>query len=537
MGYIHRGRQEIILVACRRTLYTQSFRLVFEAFPTPPAAMRFPRMSWLVCAALILPAAPTPSTPRPLEFHVTFTPAISSAPFRGRVYVMLSAAKTGEPRMRVNWFNPEPFFALDVKDWKPGAAVVVSGALACPQPLGKLKKGGYTVQAVMDLDRGGRHFGTSPGNGYSKPLRLELDPAASGPVRLTIDQVAREAPFKETERVKLVEIESKLLTAFHGRPTRLRAGVILPKSFLEQPGKRYPVIYEIPGFSGTHRFAFAREALKATDVADVEFLYVVLDPECRLGHHVFADSANNGPCGKALVEELIPAIEKKYRALARPNARFLTGHSSGGWSSLWLQVTYPDCFGGVWSTAPDPVDFRDFQRINLYQAGVNVFTDEANKPRPIARRGDKPVLFYKGFSDMEVVMGRGGQLASFEAVFSPRGSNGQPRQLWDRKTGKVDAKVARSWQAYDIRLVLERNWKALGPKLRGKLHVYMGGQDTFYLEGATVLLKEALNRLGSDAVVELFPGRHHGNLLDKKLRERIAREMADRLRQAQARAD
>ena len=495
-------------------------------------------MSWLVCSALLFPPAPIPSTPRPLEFHVTFERTVMAAPFSGRVYVMLSAAKTGEPRMRVNWFSPEPFFALDVKDWKPGAPVIVSAsALACPNPLAKLEKGSYTVQAVMDLDRGGRHFGTSPGNGYSRPRRLNLDASASGPVRLTIDQVAGERPFKETEQVKLVEVESKLLSAFHGRPTRLRAGVVLPPSFAKQTGKCYPVIYEIPGFSGDHRFAFVRAARKATDVAGVEFLYVVLDPECRLGHHVFADSANNGPCGKALVEELIPAIEKKYRALARPDARFVTGHSSGGWSSLWLQVTYPDFFGGVWSTAPDPVDFRDFQRINLYRPGVNVFTDEASKPRPIARRGDKPVLFYRGFSDMEVVMGRGGQLASFEAVFSPRGSDGLPRLLWDRKTGKVDSAVARSWEAYDIRLVLESNWKRLGPRLRGKLHVYMGGQDTFYLEGATALLKESLNRLGSDAVVELFPGRNHGNLLDKKLRQRIAREMADRFRQTQARAD
>jgi hypothetical protein len=351
-------------------------------------------------------------------------------------------------------------------------------------------------------------------------------------VALTIDQVYHERPFQETGQVKLVEIESRLLTAFHGRPTRLRAGVVLPASFQDHPEKRYPVVYEVPGFGGNHFMAFGRAGQKITDVAGVEMLWVVLDPACRLGHHVFADSANNGPCGRALVEELIPAVETKYRGIGAPGARFVTGHSSGGWSSLWLQVSYPDFFGGVWSTAPDPVDFRDFQRIDLYRPGQNMFTDAEGKDRPIARRGKRPVLYYKPFSDMEVVMGHGGQLGSFEAVFSPRGPDGRPRRLWDRATGAVDPEVARCWERYDIRLVLERNWKTLGPKLAGKLHVYVGDEDTFYLEGAVVLLKEALKRLGSDAVVELFPGRHHGNLVDRKLRERIAREMAEQFRRA-----
>jgi pimeloyl-ACP methyl ester carboxylesterase len=280
--------------------------------------------------------------------------------------------------------------------------------------------------------------------------------------------------------------------------------------------------------------AFGKEMAGATDVAGTEFLYVVLDPDCRTGHHVFADSVNNGPCGRALVEELIPHIEKTYRAVGKPEGRFVTGHSSGGWSSLWLQVTYPDTFGGVWSTAPDPVDFRDFQKIDLYKTGVNMFDDEAGKPRPIARQKGKPALWYRGFSDMEEVMGRGGQLASFEAVFSPRGGDGRPRKLWDRRTGAVNAETAKAWRCYDIRLVLENNWPALKPKLAGKIHVYMGGEDTFYLEGATERLKQSLAKLGSDAKVELFPNRDHGTLLDKPLRERIAREMAEQFKRSQA---
>lgn len=466
---------------------------------------------------------------RPLEFRLTFDRKVSATPFTGRVFVLLSRRPGAEPRFGPNWFAPEPMFARDVTGWKPGGPLVVGPAsVAFPNPLSKLPPGNYTVQAVMDLDGGGRSFSLSPGNGFSKVLRRDLDPASSGPVALAITEVVPETRFEETERVKLVEIESKLLTAFHGRPTKARAGIVLPKSFAAEPTRRYPVVYEVPGFGGTH--AMARGRLNATDVAGVEMIWVVLDPSCRLGHHVFADSANNGPCGRALVEELIPEVERRYRGVGAAHGRFVTGHSSGGWSSLWLQVTYPDVFGGCWSTAPDPVDFRDFQRINVYRPGENMFADAEGKPRPIARRGGKAVLFFRGFSDMDRATGRGGQLDSFDAVFSPQGADGRPRPLWDRDTGAIDPAVAKHWENYDIRLILERRWKQLGPKLAGKLHIYTGSEDTFYLEGAVVLLKESLRNLGSDAVVEVIPGRDHGNLLDAALRQRISRAMAEAFR-------
>src|SRR5262249_55038825 len=161
---------------------------------------------------------------------------------------------------------------------------------------------------------------------------------------------------------------------------------------------------------------------------------------------------------------------------------------------------------------------------------TNMFVDEEGENRPLARVRGKAVLFYKPFSDMEDIIGHGGQLPSFEAVFSPRGPDGKPRKLWERKTGNIDPETAKAWEKYDIRLVLERNWKMLGPKLAGKIHVYMGGDDTFYLDGATVLLKESLAKLGSDAKVEIFPGKDHGSLMDRAMRERIAKEMAETFR-------
>jgi S-formylglutathione hydrolase FrmB len=244
-----------------------------------------------------------------------------------------------------------------------------------------------------------------------------------------------------------------------------------------------------------------------------------------MGHHVFADSATNGPRGRALVEELIPHIEATFPVIRAASARLLNGHSSGGWSSLWLQVTYPETFGGVWSTSPDPVDFRDFQGIGIYERGENMFRDRDGNRRPLARRGGRPVLFFDGFSRMEDALGDGGQLRSFEAVFSPLGPDGRPRRLWDRTTGAIDPEVALAWQKYDIRLVLERNWPALGPKLSGKLHVITGALDTFYLEGAVRLLKESLATLESDAVVEVIPGKDHTSILDAALAARLDREM------------
>jgi S-formylglutathione hydrolase FrmB len=262
------------------------------------------------------------------------------------------------------------------------------------------------------------------------------------------------------------------------------------------------------------RFAFGKD-----------FLRVLLDPDCGTGHHVFADSATNGPRGTALVEEFIPYIERTFPVIADARARLVNGHSSGGWTSLWLQVSYPDTFGGTWSTSPDPVDFRDFQRIDLYAAGENMFRDRAGKRRPIARMGAMPMLYYDRFCRMDDVIGWGGQLGSFEAVFSPLDEGGQPRKLWDRSSGAIDPAVAKAWEAYDIRLVLERNWPVLGPKLKGKLHVITGEMDTFYLEGAVKLLKESLAKLGSDATVEIIPNRDHSTLLDPKLAQRIDGEM------------
>lgn len=456
----------------------------------------------------------------PIQVHLSHD---QGAPLTGRLFLAVSKNDVGPGVFAQNWFMPEPFFAQDVKAWPAKQVLEFKPTAAFPSPLADLKPGTYFVQAIFDRG-GGQNPLTSPGNLFSKAQKIDIDPTKPATIPFILDQVLPEKTFTEKPRVKLFEMESPLLTKFHGKPTKLRAGVVLPKSFADNPEKTFPVIYEIPGFGGTHHLAAAMES---RETGGVEMIQVMLDPACRRGHHVFADSANNGPVGQALTEEFIPALEKKFRGSGK---RFVTGHSSGGWSSLWLQITYPEIFDGVWSTAPDAVDFRDFQLVNLYEKDMNLFTDAKGELRPLARKDGKTAFTYKRFSDMEAVFGRGGQLYSFEAVFSPRDANGEPRQLWDRKTGAIDRAVAESWKSHDIRLILEKNWPNLGPKLKGKIHIIMGAEDTFFLDGATRLLKASLEKLDSDAVIEIVPGKHHGNLVDAALRRRIASEMAERVK-------
>ncbi len=473
---------------------------------------------------------PVPAAASDVTFEISFDSAIRAEPYTGRVYLFFSKHPNPPPRFGPNWFHPEPFLSLEVENWKPGEPLTISAdrlqqARTFPTDFRDVQVGGMRVQAVARFNPHARDVGSGPGNGYSDVAVIDSSDSGS-PVTLKIKHLVDPPKFRESKWCKEFTLRSQLLSDFHQRDVEMKAAVILPQSYYDSPQRRYPVIYNIPGFSGTHYRYQVRQPIEEDNERGVEFIRVQLNPECALGHHVFADSANNGPVGQALTTEMIPQIDRTYRTIAKPAARFLTGHSSGGWSSLWLQVTYPDFFGGTWSTAPDSMDFRDFQRINLYRAGENMYVDPDGERRPIARIGQKPAVWYQDFAEMEWTLDYGGQLYSFEAVFSPRGEDGKPLLLWDRKTGKIDTQVARTWEKYDIRLIIERNWKTLGPQLQGKLHVFMGDADTFYLEGGTLLLKKALEELGSDATVEIFPGKDHSTLMSQTgLPQRIRREM------------
>ena len=471
------------------------------------------------------PAPPTPPTPAPpappaepeargeqaSSFALVLDPSAHKSPFTGRVYLVFSTSHTGEPRRQMGgWFGKTQVIAADVKDIAPGTPISFGdNDLGWPASPKDIPAGEYTVQAVARVNLDSPSPGKGEGDLYSKPLRVHFDrnvPTLLA-TRLTLSETVSARPFRETDRVKLFEIKSPSLSAFLGRDRSIRAGVVLPKDWSADNARHYPTLIWIPGFGGDHNGA-ATMARMMGQVGD-DCLIIVPDPSCFRGHSVFADSANNGPWGKALTTELIPAIESKYHGATDSDHRFVSGMSSGGWSSLWLQISYPDFFGGVWSHCPDPVDFRDFQRINLYEPALNMYKDQEGNRRPIARSGDTPTLFVDAFVAQESIMGPGGQIHAFEAVFSPRLPDGSPRPIFNRATGAIDAATAKAWEPYDIRLKLEREWPTLAPKLKGKLHIYAGEKDTFYLDGAAIRLKDALKSLGSDATVDIIPGMPH----------------------------
>ncbi|MEZ4384859.1 MAG: alpha/beta hydrolase-fold protein [Nannocystaceae bacterium] len=319
------------------------------------------------------------------------------------------------------------------------------------------------------------------------------------------------APAAQAPRIEHFSLRSDRLSAFAGRDVSFEAVVLTPAGY--DPACGHPALYFVHGFgSGALRMAaaYAGSVLdRPRDDPAPPLLRVFLDANHPLGHHVFADSENTGPWSSALVDELLPAIEARYGAPAEADARFLSGHSSGGWASLWLQIDHPATFAGAWSLAPDPVDFRSFTNVDLYRA-TSMYVAADGTPTPLVRSGGEVVMTLEDF----VREPEGREIfASFDAVFSPRGADG-PLPLFDRASGRIDPEIARSWERYDVRARLQREWAALAPQLRGKLHVIVGDADDYYLDVPARLLAAELERLGSDASVLFVPGRGHADIFD-----------------------
>lgn len=472
-----------------------------------------------------------------LRFVVSFPDKARGGPVSGRILLFLSQRAGAEPR-RMDYFRLPAVYGINVTNLLPNDLTVFlpekfrsAAALAFPEPLDRLAPGTYYAQALIDLDDTRADFNSGPGNLYSGVVRCELNGSRGGTYELVADQVVQESVPMDTDWVKLVEVRSKLLSEFHGREVRLRAAVILPSTYHERPQEKFPAFYLVPGFGGRHTSAWGwmqSSAGKRWQKGEVplQMFRIVLDPDVPLGHSVFANSANNGPVGDALVRELIPEIERRFRVIPEARARFVGGHSSGGWSSLWLQVSYSDLFGGCWSTAPDPVDFRSFQTVNIYE-DRNGHWSRDGWPKAVARSRTDVALTFSKLDLWEHVTGPGGQLDSFNAVFSPRGTNGRPRRLMDPLSGVIDREVAEYWKRYDIRRLLQDNWSTLGPELRGKIHVLAADEDTFYLDGAVELLRDFLKTTSHGGYVEIVPG-DHGSMMTEELRERIEREVAEK---------
>ncbi|WAS90705.1 alpha/beta hydrolase [Nannocystis punicea] len=336
--------------------------------------------------------------------------------------------------------------------------------------------------------------------------------ACARPTRSPTIAPIERALASERPRFEPFTLRSERLSLFAGRDVTFEAMVLTPANY--DPACGGPALYFLHGFgsSALRTGAGYTGDVLARDEAGVAppLIRVFLDANHPLGHHVFADSANTGPWSTALVEELLPAIEARYGALPEPSARFLGGHSSGGWASLWLQIDHPETFGGVWSLAPDPVDFHSFTNVDLY-GDDNMYRAPDGDAVPLVREGAKVVTTLETFVRADPEGRR--IYASFDAVFSPRGPGG-PVPLFDRETGRIDRAVVRSWEQYDIAARLRREWPTLGPRLGDKLHVIVGLEDTYYLEAPVRLLAQALAQLGGRADIVFVPGRAHVDLFD-----------------------
>lgn len=464
------------------------------------------------------------------RFKVSVDPSLAlKQPVSGRLLIFMRKSDKPLESVEPDLFDPNAVWIAGREIAAGGAIEIDADTVAFPTPFSSAPAGEYQVMAVLDRNHSYTYFGYAGAGDLVSAVQKVTMPASE--TSLTFSRIVTEKDRGSHPNAKMVEFESPKLSAFWGRPIKMQAAVMLPASYFTSGKKTYPTAYIIHGYGGgaapPNVPQAAETALKQMkDGSLPEMIYVFLNAHNSLGHHVFADSVNNGPWGTALVTEFIPYLEKQFRIDARPSSRFLTGHSSGGWSTLWVMVSHPDFFGGTWSTSPDPVSFRNFTGPDIYAPGANAYHDAAGKEYGLVRVGGRDVETVRQYTQQENVLGEyGGQFGSFNAVFSPKGDDGRPMKLFDVGSGAIDPFVANEWAHYDISRILHDNWKTLGPKLKGKLHIVVGTADTFHLDEPTRLLDAELKELGSDAKFEYLDGRTHFDLYQGGLRNRMFREM------------
>jgi hypothetical protein len=439
------------------------------------------------------------------QFKVNYTKASFQGPFTGKVFLYLSKDNK-EPRNGNVGIEFFPAMSIDVKNIKPGNAVIFDDkASSFPVRLSEIERGEYYAQVVWDRNMGGRSIGQTPGNMFSKPEKFMLTKDFSKTFMITCSDKMPEPFFKETQFIKELKAPSSLLSSFHKKPMTVDAAVILPAEYFKEPQKSFPVMFVASGYGGDYHFYSGDTVIRSRAIDSIPCITVFLDGNCSLGHSVYANSDNNGPWGDALTKEFIPLLEKNFRC---NGARFLRGHSSGGWTVLYLQSHYPTVFAGCWSSSPDPVDFRDYQQVNLYEKENLLYDKEGNLRMVGTVAGRIPWASSKQAYQAERVIYRGEQMHSFDAVFSARGADGNPERICDPFTGKMNEKVFEHWKNYDLSLYLRGNWEKLKKDLDGKIRVTVGEQDNFLLNGAVHLLDKEMKALNANMSFEYFPGDH-----------------------------
>jgi hypothetical protein len=493
------------------------------------------------------PAAQTGS----LLFFVDL-PAGHQAAEDGRLLLMLAKdGRRGEPRFQIGaGADAQQIFGVDVQGWRGRTSVVIDAAVpGFPlHSISDIPAGTYTVQALLHkyetftradgftvklpMDRGeGQQWALAPGNLYSTPVEARVDPNGVA-VTITLDKVIPPiAPPADTRYIKHERIQSALLTKFWGRPMHLGANVLLPEGWDTHPDARYPLfIYHghfphtftgfrpeppdpnlKPDFAARFNLAgynriqqqYAHQFYKDwTGPSFPRAIVIEIQHATPFYDDSYAvNSANSGPYGDAIVKELLPYIEKKYRGIGQGWARFMYGGSTGGWEAMAAQVFYPDDFNGAYIACPDPIDFRAYTVVNLYEDENAYFlkSDWRKTPRPALRNYLGHVSStLEEMNRLELVLGTrtrsGQQWDVWEATYSPVGRDGYPARIWDKRTGVIDQKVAEYWREnFDLVHILKRDWeKGLGTKLEGKLHLYVGDMDNYYLNNAVYLAEQFL---------------------------------------------
>lgn len=484
---------------------------------------RLPSPAWALVAHFLLVSTihaqePTgwPSGKARVRFEVEIPPGVRNEPTTGRAFVILARSNQTEPRFQVGRIGT-PMFARDFERLAPGGAAVVDGAdLGHPVwDLANVPAGEYWVQGVINVysefrradgkvlwmhddQWEGQQWTRSPGNLYSTPRRITIDPMKPATVRLRADQKIPPIPFPEnTAWVERFRFESPSLTKFWGRPIYLGATILLPRDYRTST-IHYPILYEQGHFSSGAPLRFAEGGgLHQAWMGDSFPRMLVATfqhPTPYFDDSYAVNSVNVGPYGDAIMQELIPEIERRYRVIPEPWARWLHGGSTGGWEALALQILNADFFGGTWAYCPDPVTFSDVEGINIYK-DENAFhkqvTEWHRTPTINSREINGEVRQTSQQRNwMELVNGTKGrsghQLDIWSAVYGPLGADGYFKPVFDKKTGAIDRSVAEYWREhYDLLHILRKNWPTLGPKLAGKLHVYMGDVDTYFLDRAT----------------------------------------------------
>jgi Putative esterase len=491
----------------------------------------------LACAVLLLfPALASAAGPK-LQFQISFPASIRAQAVTGRVFVAISPRENPQPILQVgSWGDTPPLFGADVQELKPGqTAILNETTLGYPTAsLQDIPAGDYYVQALLNvytefhradghvvwahMDHWeGQHFNRSPGNFLSDVRQVHLDPAAGYDIQLTLNQVIPPISLPpDTKWVKRIKIQSALLSHFWGHPIYLGATVLLPEGYASHPGVSYPVVYLQNHFTRRAPFGFTSpeetenprssgaELYEAWTSAGFPRVILVTfqHPTPYFDDSYAVNSANNGPYGDAIMNELIPYVETHFRIIRQPYARVLIGGSTGGWEALALQLYHPRFFGGAWVLFPDPVDFRRYGLVNIYGDDNAFYAPGFHWIAPqrfVSRRPDgQPETSVKEFSQLEAVLGSHGrscqQLEAWDAVFGPEGADGYPTPLWDKRSGEIDHAVAAYMKehGYDLRAYTAAHWPEIGHDLVGKLHFAVGDMDTYYLNLAVYLFQDYL---------------------------------------------